>query len=637
MLSSVTILAQTYEDRAIIKKTIVNKDILDIQKTFHTQFQENQIRIKSYLEKNPNIKKTFEKNGNSYLLHHIDKDGNPIFINTKDINQITNSKSHVLYQGGSLGININGSGMIAGVWDGGQVNSNHELLLGQSTMEGNQSVNTAGGNDHMQAVSGIMVGKALSSSSNANNLGLTAKGIAYGATTKNYDWDNDLLEMLTFATDGYLISNHSYGYSNTTTNNIWNYGAYDSTAKNWDLLLKSTPFYLPFIAAGNEQQTSGNSSAAGFDIITGASAAKNVITVGAVDSNNAMSDYSNWGPTDDGRVKPDIVTLGTAINVPKYSGNDSYTGFDTSSSGTSYATPAAAAAALLLQQYYKSIFGNYMTAASLKALLLHTADDAGNAGPDAKFGWGILNVEKAANTIKQMQTGGSAKLVEFTTNPNNDSLDELTVSVLAGGGAARASICWTDDEGTEQTSSNGVNNTTSRLVYNFDVLFRKFGVPSVNSYTFSPLSISNPNATAVPGSNFFSNNVDNYKQANISSTAINDGLALYIRKANTSPSTVRNFSVLITGLKATSSTLSTMNTKIEKATVFYDLKDSKIKMIANDSSASFGEYTIYDITGRILKSGKERTNEIEFKNSTKGTYILVYNTKGHSEKFKFRN
>ena len=632
-LISIVTFAQTEEERAVIKRDINSTEIANLKNKFDKEYQEQQIKIQVYLSANPTAKKEFTIGKNYYMLHHIDAEGNPIYINTKDTNQAVNAKATSLYQDGSLGVNITGTNMVAGVWDGGKVNASHELLAGQVTMQANQSLDTASGNDHMQAVSGIMVGKMLTSSSNPN--GLTARGLAFNATAKNYDWDNDLAEMTTFAAGGFLVSNHSYGYSNTTTNNIWNYGAYDDSAKNWDELLKTTPNYLAFVAAGNEQQNNGNSSAGGFDVITGATAAKNVMTVGAINFDNTMSNYSNWGPTDDGRVKPDIVTLGTAINVPLYTGNNTYTGVDVSSSGTSYSTPAAAAAGLLLQQYYNSIFGTYMKAASLKALMLHTADEAGNAGPDAKFGWGILNVERAAQTIKQMQFGGSAKLVEFATNPTNDSIDEVSVTGVAGGSSARASICWTDDEGVEQTSADGINPTASRLVYNFDILFRQQG-PSINVRPFAPLSVSNPNNVATVSTTWFGNSVDNYKQANIAGTTVNSGLIVYVRKSSSSPSTTRNFSVILTGLKITNATLGTDDVKSEKNIVFFSKDDSKIKMISNNQLAAFGDYKIFDMSGKLLQSAKEKSNEISFNVKTNGVYILVYQTKTGSETFRFK-
>ena len=89
--------------------------------------------------------------------------------------------------------------------------------------------------------------------------------------------------------------------------------------------------------------------------MTGPAAAKNAMAVGAVNADKAMSNYSNWGPTDDGRVKPDIVARGTGIDSAQATSPTAYSGSGEDSSGTSYASPAAAAAGLLLQQYYSSV------------------------------------------------------------------------------------------------------------------------------------------------------------------------------------------------------------------------------------------------------------------------------------------
>ncbi|MCX8526400.1 S8 family serine peptidase [Chryseobacterium formosus] len=442
-LLSIIIYAQTEQDRQIIKKSYDSNMLNAIKRNNEIKYLEQQSKINSYLQSNPEKRRQFYKNGSLFYLHHINHDGFPIYINTKDTQQILNTKTNQLYQGGSLGINITGTGMVAGVWDGGQVSTTHELLQGKVQMQTGQTVTDPIGDFHMSAVTGILIGNDLSSG-NFSTLAVGAKGIAYNATTKNYDWDDDISEMVGFASDGYLISNHSYGYSNLNDIPAWVFGGYDATSRGWDELLKQAPYYLPFIAMGNEQTDpdSGNLADGGFDMITGASAAKNVITVGSINTNNSMTSYSNWGPADDGRVKPDIVTLGSNVNTAdSSSGSNDYTGNIDDSSGTSYASPAAAGVALLLQQYYHSLFGSYMKASSLKALMLHTADDAGNAGPDAKFGWGILNAEKAAETIRQMQPGGSTKLVESAANPLNNNSDFLAVSGISGQQALRASIC----------------------------------------------------------------------------------------------------------------------------------------------------------------------------------------------------
>lgn len=428
-------------------------------------------RVSDYLEAHLDQEKAFSRDGKAYLLYNVLPDGTPIYIPTKDKNQQVNTKSSAMYAEGILGLNISGQNIIAGVWDGGQVNENHEKLAGQATMQAKQDVDDPDGNDHQTAVTGIMVGKL-------NN---NAQGIAYDAKTMNFDWDNDIAKMNAFAGQGFLVSNHSYGYTNDDSIPVWLFGAYDDEASAWDEMLKSRPYYLPFVAAGNEQEDNGNNATGGYGIITGATASKNVVTVGAVEIDNSISVYSNWGPTDDGRIKPDIVSLGSSIDVPLFDDNSGYTGNVEESSGTSYSAPAVAASALLLQQYYYSLNNEYMTAAMLKALLLHSAeDDASGNGLDAEFGWGMLNVERAAQIIKQ-NSEGTALMMMINTNPANDGLDEISQNFIFDQGNARASLSWTDDEGIPQIESEGVNPTFSTLVYNFSMKFEQ-DTPGMESF-----------------------------------------------------------------------------------------------------------------------------------------------------------
>ena len=111
-----------------------------------------------------------------------------------------------------------------------------------------------------------------------------------------------------------------------------------------------------------------------------------------------MSSFSGWGPTDDGRIKPDICANGVGL-YSSYSGSDTQYA---SISGTSMATPNLSGSLLLLQQHYQNLFGtgSFMRSATLKGLVIHTADEAGsNPGPDYKFGWGLANMATAAQAI----------------------------------------------------------------------------------------------------------------------------------------------------------------------------------------------------------------------------------------------
>ncbi len=569
--------AQTAEDRAkIIREYQANNPQsenarLSAENTLKLEITARNLRVEAYLKEHPTFQRTFVKNGSLYFLKDIDAEGNPVYINTKNKDSGTLIKADQMYMGGTLGVDITGQNMVAGVWDGGQVRATHELLSGKVAMQAGQtldgSASNFSGNNHQTHVSGTIVGKNIANQP-------SARGIAHGATALNYDFSDDFAEMTAFSNQAYLISNHSYGLANDNTVPTWKFGAYDSEARNWDNLTNQNIYYLPFVAGGNEQQSNGNSAKAGYDLMTGASAAKNSITVGAVDGDKAMSSYSNWGPTDDGRVKPEIVTRGTGINSSIFADKTTnipsdvaYSGNGLNSSGTSYASPAAAASGLLLQQYYRSLYGSFMKSATLKALMLGTAEDLGQPGPDHKFGWGLLNVEKAANAIKyrsaagsptaQSVTDGTSKgsyMEEITYNVPNDNNGELFRSVYASGCEPLiVSIAWTDDGGTEQVLADGIDPTTSRIVHNFDFMVRNM-TNSVDVRTWKPSAMANRMADATIETDWFDGNGNNYKQVKIANPVAGKEYRILVRKSATSPATAKPFSLIVTGTQLSAPT-----------------------------------------------------------------------------------
>jgi len=116
--------------------------------------------------------------------------------------------------------------------------------------------------------------------------------------------------------------------------------------------------------------------------------AKKVITVGAVDDNGKIADFSSWGSTSDDRLKPDLCAAGVDITAAKANSDPRYN----TRSGTSMATPEVAGAAALLLQCNSSL-----TPTELKSILLETAEDKWPTGPDKKYGYGVLDVESAVN------------------------------------------------------------------------------------------------------------------------------------------------------------------------------------------------------------------------------------------------
>ena len=565
IVAALSVNAQNAGQRKVLTDSLETTELGALADKFQRQFDADEAKVRQYLLDNPTVQREQIKNGKAHTIIRIDSAGSPVFRVARDVAGSRKNlasgqliKVDTLYPGGSVGVSITGTGMIAGVWEPSAIPADgtgaatHELLLGQSTNQAGQVISGDVGNrNHAAHVTGTMVGKEVATHP-------SARGIAYGGKSQNFDASNDLAEMTTFAANGFLISNHSYGDANTQTENPWKYGAYDTEAKDWDVMLKAAPNYLPFVAVGNEQGSSGNRAAkAGYDIVTGAAAAKNAMAVGAVNGDKTMSSYSNWGPTDDGRVKPEIVAKGTGIDSAQATSDTAYSGNGDDSSGTSYASPAAAAAGLLLQQYYNTAAGNYMRSSTLKALMLGTAEDLGRVGPDHQFGWGLLNIEKAALTIKKrsplsatLATSKGAIIEEIAVNPAANSSAEITRTVFAKGGEPLVvNIAWIDDEGTEQVAGDGVDPSTSRMVYEFDVMVRQVAPNTVvETWPWVLPSMANRTDLATVANAWFQSNGGNFRQVIIANPIANAEYTIVIRKKTGSPAADRSLSLVVTGL-----------------------------------------------------------------------------------------
>src|SRR5690606_13980848 len=96
----------------------------------------------------------------------------------------------------------------------------------------------------------------------------------------------------------------------------------------------------------------------------------------SVDSNGnllsvTINGSSSQGPTDDYRIKPDITGNGSGVYSTLDNADNAYGNL----TGTSMAAPNVTGSLLLLQEHYKNLNnGNFMRAATLKGLALHTAD-----------------------------------------------------------------------------------------------------------------------------------------------------------------------------------------------------------------------------------------------------------------------
>ncbi len=134
-------------------------------------------------------------------------------------------------------------------------------------------------------------------------------------------------------------------------------------------------------SAGNE----GNSR---WGIIAAPADGDSVIAVGAVNASGSIAPYSSAGPTADGRIKPDVVAMGTGvtcINTPPKNGTgQSYTAV----SGTSASCPLVAGVAAIILSAHPDL-----SPMQVRDALLYTADRATH--PDNRYGYGLVNAREA--------------------------------------------------------------------------------------------------------------------------------------------------------------------------------------------------------------------------------------------------
>ena len=469
----------------------------------------------------------------------LDDRGNevPVYYTTYNVAAARSTRANHLNIGGSLGLSLDGQNMTANVWDGGHARVTHQEYDGPG---GNNRVSiidaaSEGGtqlNFHAAHVTGTIT---------ASGVQANAKGMAPQSKVRGFMWNNDVAEATTEAANGMLLSNHSYGYRSDLVPDQY-FGAYIDDSRDWDEVMFNAPYYLMVVAAGNDGNANsyngapldGNSS---YDKLTGHSTSKNNLVVANAQDANVSADgtlnsvsinsSSSEGPTDDYRIKPDITGNGTGVYSTYESSDTAYN----SITGTSMASPNVTGTLLLLQQHYNNLNGNFMRAATLKGVALHTADDAGPSGPDAVYGWGLLNAKAAAETISAVSSGES-KMEELTLN----SGQSYTITVDSDGiNPLMASISWTDRAGVAVTATN---SNTPVLVNDLDIRVSKSGT------TYQPYRL-----TGVTTNGTGDNNVDPFERIDVAGASGTYTITVTHKGSLTGGS--QNFSLIVTGLSGT--------------------------------------------------------------------------------------
>ena len=415
--------------------------------------------------------------------------------------------------------NATGQGIRAGVWDEGpiyrHVEFGNRVILAQ---------NSEDISDHSTHVGGII-------GSSGNSVARSI-GMAGAVTLVSYDYSGDVWSEMAAAKNNYniRISNNSWGYSqgweedqdDETEEYFWNwlgdyyFGLYTTVSAQLDTLV--VQYDLPVVfAAGNDRNDfflgphrhdeddddTEHEDLHPADPDHGAlvtpATAKNAIVVGALNKDDVLADFSNTGPTNDGRIKPDITAPG--VNLYSTLPNNDYDSY----SGTSMATPVITGVCSLIIDQYEAYFGSRMGSDLLKAVLLNSARDIGRAGPDYDYGFGVADVEMASKTLgAAIQNNATASAASgrqpfdlyaryYENSVANAAQTSYSFWVPEGSDEMRATLVWNDPEAQYESGT---------LINNLDLW-----VVNPNGVTVRPyvLNANNPTAVATRGVNSLDN------------------------------------------------------------------------------------------------------------------------------------
>jgi Subtilase family len=419
----------------------------------------------------------------------------------------TNAENRALVGANTLNAapyGLDGSGVNVLVYDAGKVFSHQDfgsrLTIGPS--------DTSGVITHSTHVAGTIGGDG---SGNFNNRGMApgVEIISYGFEQKGglqqgflYTDPGDIEADYTEAIQllGADIANNSIG-TNTAPNGYpcdWT-GNYGNTSALIDAITRGSignPFRIVW-ANGNERQSfrcqgDDNGNFGEFFSTAPPACAKNHITVGSVDADtDNTSSFSSWGPTDDGRIKPDISAPGCQLG-----GDGGVTSTNTSNSysvlcGTSMAAPTTAGVSSLILEQYRMTFPDRSDPmnATLKSLLANSAEDRGNVGPDYKYGYGSIRGIAAIDTViaeniieSEVAQGGTYRGI-----------------IIVGAGETKldVTIAWDD--------APAAPNVVTALVNDLDLRLIDGGGNVYLPWTLNP---TNPNGGAVQTTADHLNNIE---------------------------------------------------------------------------------------------------------------------------------
>ena len=344
-----------------------------------------------------------------------------------------NRVNSVQYKGPS-GFGLLGQGINIGQWDESTVGPH--LDFEQRIFNNDKADADLATNTHATGVAGMINGGGI--------LSEFTKGMAPKATLNAWDFSGDILSELKAGITAKQLSvtNHSYylGLFSSPYNCSEPPGLYVTETSDLDKIAKDNEYVTHIFSVGNSFTGCGT----GGSVVPGFQGAKNIIDVGLVDAVDVHI-TSSVGPTYDGRLKPEIVSLGyNVFGLRRYNSFTKYY-------GSSFASPMITGIAGLIQeQYKKDHAGVYPKSSLVKALLCNTAFDLGFSGPDYRYGFGRVNANKAIKAL----IGNNYEMGMLSNGQTNT----VVLPVASGAKKLKVMITWNDPEATLPATKILVND-----------------------------------------------------------------------------------------------------------------------------------------------------------------------------------
>ena len=330
------------------------------------------------------------------------------------------------------GRNLTGKNLVIGIGDNANP-STHIDLAGKLIMRTDEPIA-----DHGTHTSGILAGGGI--------LNPLYTGMAPRSRLVVNDFSNIIVNSPTYVADYQMpLTNNSYfnGLAGCPGE-----GDYNGLSNYVDSQMLTYPKLLHVFAAGNDGGLTCAPYPAAFATIkSGFQTGKNILTVGSMNNvTYGIGNGSSRGPVNDGRIKPEIVAGG--VGITSTITNNRYASFI----GTSMASPTVAGILSLITERYRQLnAGAYPEGALLKTLVVNSADDLGNPGPDFSFGFGMINGRKTVEALEQNHY--------FQGSVSNNGTTQFTIPSLPGGTyQLKVLLYWHDIPAQPYAASTLVND-----------------------------------------------------------------------------------------------------------------------------------------------------------------------------------